>query len=424
VNLPENPSIDWLRKLAKNRLREVRTTDKSARLSEAQFQVARLYGFASWRAMKSHIDSLAIEGQLIQAARAGDAGLLEQLLEKHPDKLHMHVPPYEASLLFPAAQSGNVAVVELLVKLGLDVNYREKGDNTYAMHWAAAAGMLEVVRFLADAGGDVVGEGDDHQLQVIGWATCWNGCDDAAHRAVADFLVSRGAKHHIFSAIAMELAEEVRRIVAQDPAALNARMSRNENHQTPVHFAVRMKRPAMVALLMELGADPLAVDGAGVAAPAYAEATGVDRALMERIHRMLTAELDSAARGRREPNVSPLDLLAAVSLREWGTAARVLQYPRASAGVLHILSKRGDAEGVEWLLSQGANPDAMWAHWDADVTPLHLAVLADHIDIVRMLLKAGADPRIRDSKHDSDAPGWAEFFRRNEILELLKADAA
>ena len=31
----------------------------------------------------------------------------------------------------------------------------------------------------------------------------------------------------------------------------------------PLHFAVRMNRPEMVALLIELGADPLAVDGVG-----------------------------------------------------------------------------------------------------------------------------------------------------------------
>jgi hypothetical protein len=36
------------------------------------------------------------------------------------------------------------------------------------------------------------------------------------------------------------------------------------------------------------------------------------------------------------------------------------------------------------------------------------------------LLDAGADPRIRDSKHDSDAIGWAEFFRRMDIVWMLR----
>ena len=141
------------------------------------------------------------------------------------------------------------------------------GQKTYAMHWAAAAVHLPVVRRLADAGGDSPCLGDDHELEVIGWATCWQGCDDDAHRAVANFLVSRGAKHHIFSAIAMGLGDEVRRIVAANPGALNQRLSRNENHQSPLHFAIRMNKPAMVDLLIELGADPLAVDGSGVRRP-------------------------------------------------------------------------------------------------------------------------------------------------------------
>ena len=67
-----------------------------------------------------------------------------------------------------------------------------------------------MARKLVEAGGDVIGEGDDHALGVIGWATCWNDCDDDAHRAVVAFLVSRGARHHIFSAVAMNLADEVR----------------------------------------------------------------------------------------------------------------------------------------------------------------------------------------------------------------------
>ena len=90
---------------------------------------------------------------------------LARLLDEHPEKLHLKVPPYEASLLFPAAQSGSVDAVDLLLARGLDVNYREKGDNSYAMHWVAAQGNLEMVRKLADAGGDVIGEGDDHALE-------------------------------------------------------------------------------------------------------------------------------------------------------------------------------------------------------------------------------------------------------------------
>jgi ankyrin repeat protein len=370
---------------------------------------------------------LTVEGQLFDAARNGDVTRLTALLDKHPDRLHARAKPYEWSLLHAAAEKRHLAAVDLLLKRGLDVNTREKGDNTYAMHWAAAAGELDVVRRLADAGGDVVGQGDDHELEVIGWATCWDGCDDAAHHAVAEFLVSRGARHHIFSAIAMNLADEVRRIVAADPSALNRRMSRNENHQQPLHFAVRMGRPAMVALLLELGADPLGVDGGGMSAAGYATAPDVDREVMERIRHITSAERVSAERGHRPPRGSMMDLVALLSLGDWETAAlfvhgnrELIEKSGLDGGSLHLLAKRGDARAVKWLLDHGANPNSRWPHWDADVTPLHLAASEGHADIVRLLLAAGANPSIRDSKHDSDAIGWAGFFRQPEIVQILK----
>src|SRR5690349_1900266 len=120
--------------------------------------------------------------------------------------------------LFDAARTGDLATVQASLRNGVDVNTRDKGDNATALHWAAAAGALDVVRALTEAGGDVHGHDDDHGLSVIGWATCW-----APHAEVADFLVQRGARHHIFSAVALGLGGEVRRIVGERPGALNQR---------------------------------------------------------------------------------------------------------------------------------------------------------------------------------------------------------
>jgi ankyrin repeat protein len=149
-----------------------------------------------------HVDSGTVDGQLFDAARNGDVDALAALLDKHPEKLHVRTKPHEQTLLHLAAFGGHLASVDLLLRRGLDVNAHDdaiKGDNTYAMHWAAAAGHLDVVRRLADAGGDVVGHGGDHELEVIGWATCWDGAAQR-HHDVADFLVSRGARHHILTA--------------------------------------------------------------------------------------------------------------------------------------------------------------------------------------------------------------------------------
>ncbi len=188
-------NLEWLRKQAKRLLIEMRKTNPAAQLADAQFELAKQNGFSSWRALKAHADTLTVDGQLFDAARRGDVETLTALLDQHPEKLQARDEPYEWTLLHAAASEGQLAAVDLLLRRGLDPNAREKGDNTYPMHWAAAAGKLDVVRRLADAGGDVVGHGDDHEIEVIGWATCWEETEDAAHRAVVDFLLSRGARH-------------------------------------------------------------------------------------------------------------------------------------------------------------------------------------------------------------------------------------
>ena len=96
-----------------------------------------------------------------------------------------------------------------------------------------------------------------------------------------------------------------------------------------------------------------------------------------------------------------------MAIGDWNTAsALVTANPKLidTGGALHLQSKRGYAT-VEWLLEQRANPNVLWAHWDADVISLHLAAAHGHADAVQLLLDAGADPRIRDTKDDGDALG-------------------
>ena len=267
--LPPQPHIDWLKKAAKEQLAALRARDASAKLHQAQLAVASDYGFPSWRALKARVDALSLDGQIIAAAKDGRARDLDKLLAQHPRKITVTGSQWNRPLLHIAAGEGHLDCVNVLLRRGFDIGTRDKFDNATALHWAAQFGTVDVVKRLIDAGADIDGEGDDHEIGVIGWATCFKHVRTEA----ADYLLAHGAKPTIFAAVALDRADLVRKLVADDPAMLRVRkMSRFEHHRTPLHLAVLKNRPQMVKLLLELGADASAKDGRGYTPLALATA--------------------------------------------------------------------------------------------------------------------------------------------------------
>ena len=66
--LPDRPNLRHLKDQAKDLLQ----AGAAASVTQAQFKIARLYGFASWPKPKAHVDSLEEIGQLKQAIDAND----------------------------------------------------------------------------------------------------------------------------------------------------------------------------------------------------------------------------------------------------------------------------------------------------------------------------------------------------------------
>src|SRR5262245_49855382 len=258
--LPPQPHIDWLKKAAKDRLAELRAGDPAARLHQAQLAIAREYGFASWRALKAYVQAQSLDGRIIAAVLSGDANALAALLAADPRKLHITGGQWNRPLLHLAAENGHLESVNLLLRLGFDIDRRDRFDNATALHWAAYAGQFDMVKRLVALGADIEGAGDEHEMGVIGWATCFN----HVHTDIAELILARGAKPKLFSAVALDRGDLVRALVANDPALLrDRRMSRFEHHRTALDLAVVKNRPEMVRLLIELGADPRAKDARG-----------------------------------------------------------------------------------------------------------------------------------------------------------------
>ncbi len=75
--LPQLPHPDHLRKQAKARLAAMRAKVPATRLAEAQYVIAREYGFASWAALQAEVASRvqSPRGQWRQVRRAHVAAL-------------------------------------------------------------------------------------------------------------------------------------------------------------------------------------------------------------------------------------------------------------------------------------------------------------------------------------------------------------
>jgi ankyrin repeat protein len=345
---------------------------------------------------------------VIEAAEKGLVDELRHLLDTHPDLINARGGNFQQqTALHKAAWRNQHACVRLLLDRGADVRIRDYGDNAYALHFAAEAADFEIVQMLVEAGSDVVGEGDDHQLGVLGWATCFR----RARADIADYLLDHGAKLNLWAAIALGWTEDVRNFVVRDPSWLSARMSRNEHHRTALHHAAANNQPEIVRLLIGLGADPNASDATN--------ATPLTTAAQENADEIIISMLLQA--GAR------LDFIAAVNLKRYDLAEDMLRENPLRIGrdgqdtiALHLAVSKKSVENVRWLIDHGVDVNAKRTLWDCNYTALHITAADGTVEIAQMLMDAGADPSIHDDKYDNTPLGWADFCGQEQVAQFLR----
>jgi ankyrin repeat protein/uncharacterized glyoxalase superfamily protein PhnB len=269
-------------------------------LADAQLTIAREHGFPSWRALKQEVDrrSNPALDAFLTACAAGDISAIRELLRQD----HALINDRSRGTTALHAALPHPDVVRFLLEQGADPNLRDRGDTALPLHFAAGGAPIESVRALIDGGSDVHGFGDLHELEVIGWATIWR----EPRRDVVELLVQRGARHHVFSAIALSDPDLIRRVVQANPQALARRLSRFEGEQSALHYVIAPPdgltggtfrtgaHYMMLEVLLELGAEIEARDGKGRTPMDVAMLRG-DKQAMQILH----------AAGARQPEIDP-----------------------------------------------------------------------------------------------------------------------
>jgi ankyrin repeat protein len=417
--LPDRASLEYLRKLSKDRLRELRRSDPAARLADAQLAVAREHGFSSWRALKAELDRRRADELrgFFEACAAGDVDALRSLLDRDP-ALARERDGDGATGLHLAAR--HAAAVRLLLARGADPNARDVGDHALPIHFAAGGGHLESVRALLDAGSDVNGAGDLHRLEVIGWATVFA----EPHRDVVELLVSRGARHHVFSAIALGDVELLRRVVEAEPDAMRRRLSHFEQEQSVLHYVIAPPDGLVggtfrdgshyrtLAALIELGAELEARD-AKARTPLEVAMLRGDREAMRLLHQA----------GAREPapTSKPDDVARKLAglAGAMGSVTPMIGVPDMSATIdwyrsigFALAGSHGEPGSLDWARLRFGEADLMLVPSGGAPTGsqarLSLWVQTDRLDELYALLKQRQLERARRALDAVEAGGATE----------------
>jgi uncharacterized protein len=223
---------------------------------------------------------------------------------------------------------------------------------------------------------------------------------------------------------------------------------------TPLMIAAGLGQPQIVEILLAAGAEVLTVEprvGATALHKAVLSGSADVSALLLNHGAFIdqqspilghTALMDAVIYAHRDVVALLLTRGARTSIRNhWGESALDLARRDSHKAIARLIEDRNEADDrvirgftlvpaikegniaeVERLLAEGATVDdrlAMTGSLDDDYTPLAIAARAGEADIVRLLLKAGADPRRLIGLFRGTALHEACYFGHAEVVRAL-----
>jgi ankyrin repeat protein len=395
-SLPARPSLDQLRKQAKDLLKAYRAGDppalarfqahhpraiseKRVALADSQLVLAREYGFRSWAKLKHHVESLQRPADFdeplwgrdtwpfLTAVYRGDEATVRQMLARDP-----------------ALARAEYAYLQPL-------------------HYAVRGGRIEMVRLLLDAGADPLAEGwsgkfgdeirDDTPLarardreltEIVA----------LLEAAAGDRPRSTAEEKEAPSTPERELEDEMMRICHR--GNISAAVAMIEKHpdiaQAGLYEAVHQNHPELVKILLERGAD----------------ATTPWRWAC-----WYTPLMHSLRYSKPRYDIAQLLIDHGVDPNETNGMGMT---------ALHIVAGQGTVDAARWLLDRGADVNARDREFES--TPLAWAARAGREDMARFLLSRGAAPVHPDDEQWATPIAWARRRNHAKIVSLLEHTGA
>ncbi len=363
--LPDHPNLRHL----KDQARDLLKAGGAESITDAQFKIARLYGFASWPKLKAHVDSLKEIGQLKQAIDTNNVELVKTLLTRNPT---LHRAP---------------------------LGYAKNGPLTWVAECRVPWGppspeRLEMARWMIESGSDVHQGGDGPLMRAA-----LNGMRIPMMELLVSHGVDVNAEWNGDFPIIFAPCEAV------DPAALkwlldhgaNPNCGNRKGRGTALDYLIGSywRSPQLAACI------DIILEAGGVT---KYDAPGVLDLLRGRLDRLAEQlDADPTLVHKRYPE---LDC--------GSTGARRLTLQGAT--LLHVAAEYGNLEAAMLLLDRGAQVDARAMVDEAGVggqtAIFHAVTQFDDrgLPVAQLLVERGADLSVRVK-----LPGYYE--RLDEVVE-------
>jgi len=415
-HLPERPSLEQLRKQAKDLLDTLRAADPSAKLSAAQHALAREYGFDSWPKLVHHVESMQPANRMLQPAE----------LKSDEKLLWSSGRGTDVWALLRACASGDLEAVRALIAKDPSLA-RSHYAYRKPLYFAVRENRIDVVRFLLQHDSNPLDLWvDDDPLEIARD----RGYTEMEHLLVQTLEASFNASQK-GEPVALALREhdvaQMRRLLDAEPALIGKGDKRSNQ---PIHWATMTRQLDAIDELLRRGADINArrMDGARAIhltngdyfyrgwrdVPANWPVTAA-RVMAHLEAHGASIDLPTAC------HIGDIERVRELLRHEPSLANRIGEHEGYYLGAGAPLSNAaavGRMDIVQLLLDNGADPNLPEEQFAPKGKALYSAVYNGHYEIAKLLLERGAFPN-PPVESSGDALWVAREWRPNKRMEEL-----